>query len=189
MVCVLTSQRKLNYGFTINGMIRCCRVSYCINCNAKNIFFLLGILPTILTLFGDPAGLGLLGLFPTPLKKGDKKHAGFFGILVFSLVHFNQFLRESWVFKKKSFECCQSFHLLPAHWCLRQFWNWAKKQCKCNFHRNDALLLNIDNFEPNQIVSYLQRGYMMHFETTCHVSHVMCHVSGVACHFSTIPKP
>ena len=65
----------------------------------------------------------------------------------------------------------------------------GKLQCKSNFNRIEVLLLMIDNFESNQIVLYLQGGYMMHLETTCHVSHVRCQVSGVACHFSTIPKP
>ena len=69
------------------------------------------------------------------------------------------------------------------------FLKLGKLQCKCNFNRNEGLLLNIDNFEPNQKISYLRGGYMMHFKTTCHVSHVTCHVTGVACHFSTIPKP
>ena len=46
----------------------------------------------------------------------------------------------------------------------------------------------IDNFETDQIVLYLQEEFMMHLETTCHMSHVICHMPGVACHFSTIPK-
>ena len=58
----------------------------------------------------------------------------------------------------------------------------GKLQCKSNFNRNQVLLLTIDNFETNQIVLYLLGGYIMHLETTCHVSHVTCH-------FLTIPKP
>ena len=61
-----------------------------------------------------------------------------------------------------------------------------KLQCKCNFNRNEVFLLNIDNFEPNQIFLYLRGGYMMHFETTCHVSHVTCHVQHVT--FQPIPN-
>ena len=72
---------------------------------------------------------------------------------------------------------------------LETFLKLGKLQCKSIINRNEVLFLNIDNFEPNQIVLYLQGGYMMHLETTCHVSHVTCHMSGVACHFSTIPKP
>ena len=55
----------------------------------------------------------------------------------------------------------------------------SKLQCKSNFIRNSVLLLTIDNFENNQIVLYLQGGYMMHLETTCHVSHVTCQVKHV----------
>ena len=32
-----------------------------------------------------------------------------------------------------------------------------------------------EHIEPNQIVLYLSVGYMMHLETTWHVSDVTCH--------------
>ena len=52
----------------------------------------------------------------------------------------------------------------------------GKLKCTSNFNRNYVLLLTIDNFETNQIVFYLRAGYIMHLETTCHVSHVTCQV-------------
>ena len=91
----------------------------------------------------------------------------------------------------QSFICKAIFKNSPGQptLMLETFLKLGKLQCKSNFNRNQVLLLNKDNFEPNQIVLYLRGGYMMQLETTCHVSHVTCHVSCVVCHFSTIPKP
>ena len=62
----------------------------------------------------------------------------------------------------------------------------GKLQCKSNFNKNYVLLLMIENFESNQIVLYFTRGYMMHLESTCHVSNVMCQMSCVTCHVSCV---
>ena len=64
------------------------------------------------------------------------------------------------------------------------FLKLGKLQCKSYFNKNEVLLMTIDNFETNQIVLYLRGGYMMHLETTCHVSHVTCHMTHVTCHMS-----
>ena len=67
------------------------------------------------------------------------------------------------------------------------FLKLGKLQCKSYFNKNQVLLLTIDNFETNQIVLYLPGGYMMHLETTCHVSHVTCQVQHVT--FYPFPNP
>ena len=71
----------------------------------------------------------------------------------------------------------------PAYGALvfETFMKLGKLQCKSNFNKNYVLLLMIENFESNQIVLYFTRGYMMHLESTCHVSNVMCHMSCVLC--------
>ena len=37
----------------------------------------------------------------------------------------------------------------------------------------------VEHIETTQIVFIYARGYMIHLETTCHVSHVTCQVSHV----------
>ena len=59
--------------------------------------------------------------------------------------------------------------------CLRL----AKLQCKYNFNRSEVRLVMTEHIETNQIVLYLSGGYLMHLETTWHVSHVTCQVSHV----------
>ena len=56
------------------------------------------------------------------------------------------------------------------------FLKCGKSQCKSNFNRNEVRLVMIEHIETNQIVSYLSGGYMMHLETSWHVSHVTCQV-------------
>ena len=65
------------------------------------------------------------------------------------------------------------------------FLKCGELQCKSNFNRNDVRLVMTEHTETNQIVLYLTGGYMMHLETTWHVSHVTCQVS----HVTSQPNP
>ena len=55
-------------------------------------------------------------------------------------------------------------------------------QCKSIFNRNEVRFVMTEHIETNQIVLYMSVGYMMHLETTWHVSNVTCH-------FIASPKP
>ena len=65
------------------------------------------------------------------------------------------------------------------------FMKCGKLQCKSNLNRNEVRLVMLEHIETNQIVSYLSGGYMMHLETTWHVSHITCQVS----HLTLQPLP
>ena len=54
-----------------------------------------------------------------------------------------------------------------------------KLQCKSNFNRIEVHLVMTEKLETNQIVLYISGEYMMHLETTWHVSHVTCQISHV----------
>ena len=85
----------------------------------------------------------------------------------------------SWFFAPppcRSMQCnAMHLHSFSLQYCTLLFETCVKLgklQCKSNFNRNKLLLL--DNFETNPIVLYLRGGYIMHLETTCHMSHVRC---------------
>ena len=59
------------------------------------------------------------------------------------------------------------------------FMKCGKLQCNYNLNRNEVCVVMIEHIEINQIASYQSGGYMMHLETTRHVSHVTCQVSHV----------